>query len=1200
MKLTEQEKKKIIKLIEAGKTLPAVYKSKLFDRDDTEFIEATKDYRLVYKGKARKEDIIAQTPAAPFQKILSFNLDNPFEDDWQNMLIFGDNLLALKTLYEDQRGENRYKTKNKIKLIYIDPPFATKQDFMKDREKAYRDKIIGAQFIEFLRKRLILMREILADDGSIYVHLDWKKGHYIKAIMDEVFGEHNFLGEIVWKKLTNPKKQSSFFGNVHDTIFSYQKGVVAFKYEPVYTDFSEKYIKTTYRYIESSSGRRYGSFDLTQAGQGPARNFGKYGSLNPPEGKHWIWGQNKIDLALKEDRIIFFSSGWPRVKKYLNEQGGKVASDLWDDLRNIQAHAKEDIGYPTQKPEQMIERIIKASSNENDIILDALTTVDFEHVREAIRKSIHFFVTDTYTSTEQAAVHTFNTSEKLQNRYRDLAEYLEHVRIKDKKSYSIDLATGTGKSWVIYGVAQIMLAEGLVYKVLVLCPSLTIEEELKKKFERFSGDAVLTKILEELGADYPSPAIKSANDPILNGDICVENIHAAYQRTGSSIEDSFKGKGARTLVISDEAHHIYSEADAAVKKWFGFLTNEEYGFQYLLGLSGTPYIGDEYFHDVIYRYGIKQAMDDGIVKKIDYKVEEESTKDKGFDETYQNHLDNQQKYSEKLKPITIVITDKIVTCIKVWNDLVKYISEKESISYEQAAKKVIWVTSGTPSNKNEKAVVESILEQPEKARKENLSLLKTVDDPDNPVEWIVSVSMLTEGWDVKNVFQIVPHEQRAFNSKLLISQVLGRGLRIPDRLSGSVFVKINNHEKWTSNIINLYNEVLEIENRFSWGYDENKSDLVFPLYNLEYSSVQDTTESKEKPAKEPDKVNFSPQSREWEETSLYSESGSFRFTVEMKHTVPLEQAAQEIKLFLKDKDQSVSRRWHISKIKEFIVSNLEKDGYDATFVSRENLSKAKQAFGPMLREIGRENPRMKMQPDSVIEVSVENMVPQFFNESSLKGNGYLFYCKDSPDSLPKEQQAMLYEFIEDKNNYSRVKEKIEKYGGSESEIRFLKDNLIEIDKNKFKTLLNLFYVSYEPERKFTRSLFNNIDLFDSVLKSPDKGFYWFPYSYKPDEKASTHVKRENFNPDFFQKMKTANEILVVEMKADGDTKQKNRAKYRDGKEHFEVLNVKLKDRKIDWKYYFYFLSPEDITEFFQAIKESRHKTWKSSLMQELA
>ncbi|MFP4462159.1 MAG: DEAD/DEAH box helicase [Thermotogota bacterium] len=837
--------------------------------------------------------------------------------------------------------------------------------------------------------------------------------------------------------------------------------------------------------------------------------------------------------------------------------------------------------------------------NKYDAFLEALTTSDFGHVREAVRKAIHFFVTDSFTTTEQAAVHAFNKSEKLRNRYRDLADYLDHVRIKDKRSYSIDLATGTGKSWVIYGVAQIMLAEGLVDKVLILCPSLTIEEELKKKFERFSGDAVLTKILEELGSDYPSPAIKSANDPILNGDICVENIHAAYQRTGSSIEDSFKGKGERTLVISDEAHHIYSETDAAVKKWFGFLTNPEYGFFYLLGLSGTPYIGDEYFHDVIYRYSIKQAIEDGIVKKIDYKIEEESTKDKGFDETYQNHLDNQQKYGDILKPITIVITDKIVTCIQVWNELVKYISGKESISYEQAAKKVLWVTSGVPSNKNEKEVVESILEQPEKARKDNLSSLKTVDEPDNPVEWIVSVSMLTEGWDVKNVFQIVPHEQRAFNSKLLISQVLGRGLRIPEGLTGSVFVKINNHEKWTSNIINLYNEVLEIENRISWGYDENRADFLFPLYNLKYASVQDTIESKEKPAKEPEKVKFSPQSREWEETSIYSETGAFRFTVEMKDIVLIDQAAREIKLFLKEKDQIVSQNWPLFRIKAFIVNNLSRDGYDPTFISRENLSKAKQAFGPMLREVGRDTPRMKMKPDSLIEIKIEKMSPQFFNESSLKRNGNIFYFENSPKSLPKEQQTMLYEFIEDKKNYPKIKAKIEKYGGSESEIKFLKDNFIEVPRDKFKTPLNLLYVSFEPERRFTRSLFNNIDLFDSVFKSPDKGFYCFPYSYKPDEKAVTHVKRENFNPDFFLKMKSKNEILVVEMKADGDTNQKNKAKYRDGKEHFKALNERLKESKISWTYYFYFLSPEDITEFFQAVKDNRYTTWKSTLMQEL-
>ena len=372
MKLTEQEKRKIIELIEEGKTLPAVYKSKLFDRDDTEFIEATKDYRLVYKGKARKEDIIAQIPAAPFQKIRSFNSDNPFADEWRNMLIFGDNLLALKTLYEDQQGENRYKTKNKIKLIYIDPPFATKQDFMKDREKAYRDKIIGAQFIEFMRKRLILMREILADDGSIYVHLDWKKGHYIKVIMDEVFGEHNFLNDIIWQSTTAAKFQTEGFPRTFSNIFIYRKNEM-YLFNKQYTDFDESYIKSFYKYFEEKTGRRYRISDFSQNGDGPARNFGEKGDIAPSSGKHWIWSQKRIDEGIKKGIIVFSSTGWPGLKRYLDEREGNPVRDIWNDLKDIGPQSIERFDYPTQKPEKLLERITKASSNENDIILDAFS-----------------------------------------------------------------------------------------------------------------------------------------------------------------------------------------------------------------------------------------------------------------------------------------------------------------------------------------------------------------------------------------------------------------------------------------------------------------------------------------------------------------------------------------------------------------------------------------------------------------------------------------------------------------------------------------------------------------------------------------------------------------------------------------------------------------------------------------------------------
>jgi len=368
LKLTEQEKKKIIKLIGAGKTLPAFYKSKLFDRDDTEFIEATKDYRLVYKGKARKEDIIAQTPSAPFQLIRSFNTDNPFEDDWRNMLIFGDNLLALKTLYEDQRGKNKYKTKNRIKLIYIDPPFATKQDFMKDREKAYRDKIIGAQFIEFLRRRLILLREVLADDGSIYVHLDYKKCHYIKAVMDEVFREENFQNEIVWERTNAHNMPTKTFARAQDTIFLYSKSDVI-RFNKLRQPFGEAQLK---RYKRDKDGELYTGRDLTFSGDNPKRRD-EWRGAKPSPGRCWGSSLEQREKWWAEGLILTKKDGTPRLdglKTFLEDLEGKPVNTIWNDLSRIGNTSGERTDYPTQKPEAILERIIRTSSNEGDIVLD--------------------------------------------------------------------------------------------------------------------------------------------------------------------------------------------------------------------------------------------------------------------------------------------------------------------------------------------------------------------------------------------------------------------------------------------------------------------------------------------------------------------------------------------------------------------------------------------------------------------------------------------------------------------------------------------------------------------------------------------------------------------------------------------------------------------------------------------------------------
>ena len=157
--LTEPDKSELLRLIESGHPLPERWRAKLFP-GAARAAEVGKEYRLVYDGKMKREEVLAQTPAAPWQLVRSFCTERPHEDGWRNLLVWGDNLLALRELLADQQGPNRLGTRNKIKLIYIDPPFATRQDFMKDKEKAYRDKVLGAQFIEFLRRRLILLREL--------------------------------------------------------------------------------------------------------------------------------------------------------------------------------------------------------------------------------------------------------------------------------------------------------------------------------------------------------------------------------------------------------------------------------------------------------------------------------------------------------------------------------------------------------------------------------------------------------------------------------------------------------------------------------------------------------------------------------------------------------------------------------------------------------------------------------------------------------------------------------------------------------------------------------------------------------------------------------------------------------------------------------------------------------------------------------
>lgn len=380
--LIAAEKKELKKLLDAGGPLPTTWKNRLFPNGDNS-AQIGKEYRLVYEGKLSREEVLAQTPAAPWQLVRSFCEERPHHDGWRNLLVWGDNLLALRELLADQQGPNRLGTRGKIKLVYIDPPFATRQDFMKDKEKAYRDKVLGAQFIEFLRRRLILLREILADDGSIYVHLDTKKGHYMKVVLDEVFGEENFVNEIVWKRQT--AKGGAFdslaqFGRIHESIFFYGK-TDHYIWNQQFTRYSADHIASSFKHVDEVTGKKCSLRDLTAA-ETRRGDSGKPivingESISPPPGRHWAIGlegnesvQQAVDRLLRVGLIWHKPGKVPRLKLFLDEMPGVPIQSIWTDINSVQSGSNERLDYPTQKPEQLLERIVRASSNEGDIVLD--------------------------------------------------------------------------------------------------------------------------------------------------------------------------------------------------------------------------------------------------------------------------------------------------------------------------------------------------------------------------------------------------------------------------------------------------------------------------------------------------------------------------------------------------------------------------------------------------------------------------------------------------------------------------------------------------------------------------------------------------------------------------------------------------------------------------------------------------------------
>ncbi len=379
MKLTDNEKRDIRKLIEENKKLPEKYRFLLFDEK--------KQVELNWNGKS--DDItdidlpfqvIEQIDEPRTEKVKLAQSSFDFASGrqtagWTNKLIWGDNKYILSSL-KNGPMRNEIEKEGGLKLIYIDPPFDVGADFSMNVEigedtyekkpnvleqLAYRDTWGKGKdsFLSMIYERLILMKDLLADNASIFIHCDWRLNSSIKLIMDEIFSVDNFRNEIIWRR-SNPKSNiSNKFPISTDTIFWYSKDT-NFKFKKIFGEHNPDYVKSAYRYTDEKG--RYRLLPLeNQSKDRPNLIYEVMGVT-----RTWRWSKERMQEAIKEGIVVQTKKGRPpEYKKYLEDSDGRTITNLWDD---IGPEGKSN--YPTQKPEPLLERIIQSTTDENDLVAD--------------------------------------------------------------------------------------------------------------------------------------------------------------------------------------------------------------------------------------------------------------------------------------------------------------------------------------------------------------------------------------------------------------------------------------------------------------------------------------------------------------------------------------------------------------------------------------------------------------------------------------------------------------------------------------------------------------------------------------------------------------------------------------------------------------------------------------------------------------
>lgn len=391
MHLTDIEKEQLKAMIDRGEKLPAKYKSQLFENvPEVELVWAGKTsevtnvvlpFQSIEQIDEPRKDFGKQSGALSLMSMIDPNSGRQ-QSGWSNKLIWGDNKLVLSSLKNGPMREEIEKAGG-LKLVYIDPPFDVGADFSFDvnvgdesvtkepsviEELAYRDTWgRGADsFISMVHERICLIHELLSRDGVIFVHIDYRMGPYIRAILDEVFGKDNLINEIIWQKCNSKNYTQRSLSNLHDTIYLYAKDCT-YKFNEIFEDLREEYVESAYRHKEPD-GRRYRLLPLHAPGKRNGETGDPWNGTLPFQGGHWRFRHKTLDDMNSKGLIEKSDNGVLSYKKYLEDSEGTRVGTIWLDAKQLPPTEKVD--YPTQKPSSIIEKVVKIGSSEGDLVAD--------------------------------------------------------------------------------------------------------------------------------------------------------------------------------------------------------------------------------------------------------------------------------------------------------------------------------------------------------------------------------------------------------------------------------------------------------------------------------------------------------------------------------------------------------------------------------------------------------------------------------------------------------------------------------------------------------------------------------------------------------------------------------------------------------------------------------------------------------------